>query len=618
VLTLNADFTGLDWWTHGRLVNYNQPNPSENDISNWLIQNPQRLNLVRIAGYFNGTAVNESQLEQKSQELDLWSGKITSSFSYKNKTVTVETWCHPYSDAVGINVTSELLKTADIGVSIDFPYADVNKFDAPFVGVWNATEKHSLDDDHRSVFTAYFQHYLDNASYSTTLSWDSPGRVLGPTPGTHQYNISLRNADNLLLVAVLSRDGTAQMPSYTDLTMFSEAYWEDYWTSGAFVDISATDSPEARELQRRIILSQYLAAVNLASSNPPQESGLVNTGWYGKFHMEMVFWHLMHFARWNHWDLLSRSMPNTYERFLQSSYDRARDQGYKGARWGKMTDPAGRSAPGEINSLLIWQQPHPMYFAEIQYRSFPNTTTLTAWDEILTATADFMASYAFYNESTGVYDLGPPMYPVSENTNPNMTTNPTFELAYWRFGLDVAARWKQRQNMTVPETWTTVRDKLAPLPVVNGTFAVYEGVPGMWTDKETTSDHPALAGVYGWLPPPESGPPLDLRVVRNTAAKINETWALNQSYGWDFAVLAMNSLRLGDARQAVEYLLHPAFQFDDAGYPVGGSRVATPYFPNAASLLLTVAMMAGGWDGHPGSHFPEGWNVTVEGFVPGL
>jgi len=334
--------------------------------------------------------------------------------------------------------------------------------------------------------------------------------------------------------------------------------------------------------------------------------------------MEMCFWHGIHFARWNHFPLLFRSMPNTYERLLPSSYDRARLQGYKGARWGKMTDPTGRSAPGEINSLLIWQQPHPMYFAETQYRSFPTNATLKAWDEILTATADFMASFAFFNATTGVYDLGPPIYPVSENTNPNVTLNPTFELAYWRFGLDIAIRWKQRQNLSAAPEWVRVRDKLAPLPVVDGTYAVYEGIPRMWADGETTFDHPAMAGIYGWLPPPLSGPELDMTVVRNTAARIRQLWALDQSYGWDFSVLAMNALRLGDVDLALEYLLHPVFQFDDAGYPVGGSRVPTPYMPNAASLLLAVAMMAGGWDGAPGLHFPKGWDVKVEGFVPGL
>lgn len=127
-----------------------------------------------------------------------------------------------------------------------------------------------------------------------------------------------------------------------------------------------------------------------------------------------------------------------------------------------------------------------------------------------------------------------------------------------------------------------------------------------------------MAGIYGWLPPPLSGPPLNLTVVQNTADKILELWDLEDSYGWDFSLLAMNSLRLGDVDQAVAYLLHPVFQFDDAGYPVGGSRVPTPYFPNAASLLLATAMMAGGWDGDPGTHFPQGWDVRVEGFIPGL
>lgn len=115
-----------------------------------------------------------------------------------------------------------------------------------------------------------------------------------------------------------------------------------------------------------------------------------------------------------------------------------------------------------------------------------------------------------------------------------------------------------------------------------------------------------------------SGPPLNLTIVQNTADKILELWSLKDCYGWDFSLLAMNSLRLGNLDQAVAYLLDPIFQFDDAGYPLGGSRVATPYFPNAASLLLAIAMMAGGWDASPGPHFPESWNVNIEGFVPSL
>lgn len=251
----------------------------------------------------------------------------------------------------------------------------------------------------------------------------------------------------------------------------------------------------------------------------------------------MILWHLLHFARWNQFALLRRSVPNMYGTYLESSIERANLQGYDGARWGKMTDPTGRSAPGEINSLLIWQQPHPFYFAEIEYRSFPNESTLKSWDEILTATADFMVSYAFFNQSTKHYDLGSPMYPASENTNPNSTINPAFELAYWRFGLDVAIKWKERQKLPAPKKWTEVRDNLAPLPIVEDAFAVYEGIPNMW-ENTTVQDHPAISAVFGLLPPPYSGPPLNMTVARNTADKIRDVWDLKDCWGWDFPMLA--------------------------------------------------------------------------------
>jgi hypothetical protein len=277
-----------------------------------------------------------------------------------------------------------------------------------------------------------------------------------------------------------------------------------------------------------------------------------------------------------------------------------------------MSDPSGRSAPGEINSLLIWQQPHPMYFAEMEYRSFPTSATLKKWDQILKPIADFMASYAFYNSTTGVYDLGPPMYPVSENTPPNATINPTFELAYWRFGLRIASAWQTRQNKTVPEKWTHVHDNLAPLPVENDTYVTYEGIGNMWGTPEYTEDHPGLLGIYGWLPPDSH---FNETVFNNTIAKVHETWNFPFSYGWDFPLLAITEARRGDAERAVSWLLDENNAFDELGMPEGGMRVPTPYFPSAAGLLLAVGMMSGGWDGSEGMTWPEGWDVEAEGFV---
>ena len=126
--------------------------------------------------------------------------------------------------------------------------------------------------------------------------------------------------------------------------------------------------------------------------------------------MEMTFWHLAHWALWNNWDLLNRA-TKSYSEFLATSIQRAQVQeGFSsGARWSKMTDPSGRSAPGEINELLVWQQPHPLVFAEYEYRATGSRSTLEKWASVVTETANWMAAFAWFNATSRRYDLGPPM-----------------------------------------------------------------------------------------------------------------------------------------------------------------------------------------------------------------
>ncbi|KAH7138309.1 Six-hairpin glycosidase-like protein [Dendryphion nanum] len=609
--TLVNDFTGLDWWTHDRLVNYAQPDPAKNDISQWMIRNPHRINLARIGLWFGGQNITEEVLLKKSQTVDLWEGIITSSFYLHGVEVIVQTVASPETDTLGVEITSDLVKTGQLGVFLDYPYASGrNKFDAPFVGLFNATSNHTTflrSNDHRATI----KHTLDATSYTTSLEWDSEATIEGPLNGTHRYVLKTAKGDDTLsFTATFAPEPVRHVGLFNELKDSAADWWSDYWTSGAFISLPITTNASAKELQRRVILSQYLLAVNGAGHDPAQESGLVNNGWYGKFHMEMVFWHLAHWTFWNKWSLYDRSI-GIYDRFIPTSFERAQKQGYEGARIGKMSDPTGRSAPGEINSLLIWQQPHPMYFAEMEWRRFPTEKTLKKWDHILTAIADFMVSYAWFNETTKVYDLGPPMYPVSENTNPNQTINPTFELAYWRFGLDIAEKWKSRQNKTVPNKWSQTRDKIAPFQVENGVYVLYEGVKDMWTTPTLAEDHPGLLGVYGWLPP---DPRLNLTTFNKTVDKVYQSWNFTYSYGWDFPLLAITAARLGDAEKAIHWLLDVDNKFDEVGMPVGGARVPTPYFPASAGLLLAVGMMAGGWDGLSGPIVPGAWDVKIEGF----
>lgn len=427
--------------------------------------------------------------------------------------------------------------------------------------------------------------------------------------GAHRYTLTGRG-QRIEFVCAFALDPLAAVLPTAGATFAAAArHWPAFWQSGGALDLSGSRDERWRELERRVVLSQYLMAVNEAGALPPQESGLVNTGWHGKFHMEMYWWHAAHYALWDRWPLLERSL-GIYHQFLPTAQARAKSQGGRGARWPKMTSAAGQESAHPCNALLIWQQPHPLFFAELDYRAHPTRATLEKWREVLFATADFLASFAFWDDKAGHYVLGPPIYVVSENTEPKITQNPAFELSYWRFGLRVAQEWRKRLGLAPDPGWEKVLTGLAPLPVEDGCYVLYEGVTDMWT--RFNFEHPALIGVFGWLP----GDGVDVPTARRTAEKVFREWRFDHVWGWDFPMLAMCAARLGEPAQAVDFLLHPAggFQFDDAGYATGGPF---PYFPSNGGLLYAVAMLAAGWDGGPARPAPgfpgDGqWDVRWE------
>lgn len=265
------DFTGLDWWTHDRLVNYDMPNPAEEDISNWLIENPQRLSIANIGLHFPGQKITEDDLLYRSQDLDIWEGTIQSSFYHNGSKVSVQVWCHPADPIVGIQIKSDLLLSGHLGVFFDFPNSDTNKFDAPFVGVRNDTTNSTVRVK-STPDTASFEHILDSNINRLAVEWNAEGSISGPLPGTNRFILTPSRSDTLQLVADFKPASSTNFSflAYESIAFASREWWENYWNSGGFIDLSATDNVNATELQRRIVLSQYLVAVNEASYNPPQ------------------------------------------------------------------------------------------------------------------------------------------------------------------------------------------------------------------------------------------------------------------------------------------------------------------------------------------------------------
>lgn len=299
---LPSDYRGLPRKTYGREVFYDLPDPNLKQATQWLIGNPNRINMGRIGLQYKGDTLQRSDITVSRQELELWNGTLTSLFEVAGTAVKVVTQGDLDSDAVAIRIESELIQSGDLQVELDFPYPPLHstkyKYEV-FAGVYDFPLNHttSISGDGLGRTSAHIQHVLQETAYFVNLRWSkqTPLRVSSfASPNStavtaHRYTIaSVSNTTSLVFTAHFSPD--RRIPSSpSKIRDQSCRKWNAYWKMGGFVDLTASLNPNATELQRRIITSQYHVRVNSAgSSQPPQESGLMNNGWYGTSDPERI------------------------------------------------------------------------------------------------------------------------------------------------------------------------------------------------------------------------------------------------------------------------------------------------------------------------------------------
>jgi hypothetical protein len=113
---------------------------------------------------------------------------------------------------------------------------------------------------------------------------------------------------------------------------------------------------------------------------------------------------------------------------------------------------------------------------------------------------------------------------------------------------------------------------------------------------------------------------VDAKGMKETLHHVMERWDWNNSWGWDYPMMAMTAARVGEGERAVDALLMPKAKnsYLANGHNFQIEHVLPLYLPGNGGLLYAVAMMAAGWDGAPKRHapgFPErGWIVRTEGF----
>ncbi|MEN6577110.1 MAG: hypothetical protein ABFD90_12260 [Phycisphaerales bacterium] len=597
----------------GREVPYasgGAPSGGYSPAANWLRANPHRLHLGQIGmrlAKSDGSPATIEDLAETAQTLDLWAGLLTSRFKVQRDPVNVATVCHPTRDILAVRIESPLLEQQRLAVRLAFPYGST---DWGRAAEWNLADRHTTAcrmADRQADLTRS----LDADRYYIRVGWSQGGRM--QTRSQHEYEIVCQGRTTLEVVIAFSPTEIAEpLPGFDEVRTAAADHWQRFWQSGGAIDFSQCTDPRAPELERRVVLSQYLMAIQCAGSRPPQETGLTANSWHGKSHLEMHWWHGVHFALWDRIELLERSLA-WYETILPKAVGTAKLQGYAGARWPKMVGPDGRESPSSVGVFLVWQQPHPIYYAELCYRAHPSLETLDCYRRIVFETAEFMASYPVWDEAGQRYVLGPAMIPAQESYGPDKARNlnPTFELAYWRWALETAQQWRERLGLEREPKWDEVLRGLSRPTVREGAYTGIETPP--YTIRR---DHPTMVAALGFVP---ATPLIDPDVMKRTYDDVVADWDWPSTWGWDYPMLAMTAARLGDPAKAVDalFLDSPKNRYLANGHNYQSARLPL-YLPGNGGLLTAVAMMAAGWDGcpeGPAPGFPKDgkWNVRWEG-----
>ncbi|MDR0988090.1 MAG: hypothetical protein LBM06_01325 [Prevotellaceae bacterium] len=590
---------------------FNEPGRPR-EASNWYRVNPHRLHLGVIGLELNEN-VSPEQISQISQTLDMWKGEVNSHFSYAGTDFDVRTLVHPTMDMVAATVTSRM----HTGVNFRFAYPTGGHSDDACR--WNADSLHTTTLVRSTPHSALLKRTLlnDTTTYYVTIQWE--GEALFSQKQANYFVLTPRE-DVLAFECLFTPKepgSELKLPALSTTAITTNEYWRDFWTKGAAVDFLYCTDPRARELERRIVLSQYLLAIQSAGDVPPQETGLTYNSWFGKFHLEMIWWHEAWLALWGHQNLLDRTLA-----WYQTAEDKARAiagrQGFKGIRWMKMTDPSGTEAPSKVGSFLIWQQPHLIYLAELVYRANPSPEVIQKYNRLVQETAEFMYSFATYDELEGRFVLKGAI-PAQETLRASETVNPPFELSYWHYAMQVAQLWRERAGEKRNLEWDELIDKLSPLAYNgDGLYLAAETAVDTYKDIRYTSDHMAVLGAVGILPMNKL---IREDYMKNTLHWVWDNWNWGKTWGWDYPMTAMNATRMGEPEKAVGALLMDkrtnTYLVNGHNYQDGRLRV---YLPGNGGLLTAVALMCAGWDGctTPNPGFPKDgtWKVRWEGLHP--
>ena len=275
------------------------------------------------------------------QELNPWTGELSSNFttgggsvSYFARTammmdLDVISWKLQWQQSLSQkDETKPNTASAPLVIRVAFPYGS-EQSNGPGHD-WTEDSKHSTTVVKSTADSALLKRVLDYDSYEVLCRW-SDASYTWTQDGPHAFLLQPRSAafissshdgsdtesSSIELSCLLSPPGARYpidpsadwlmqkhsqttallagaistsasdrqggqavplLPLYNEVAAAAAESWSKFWLSGAFVDLGK-DDPRAVELERRVVLSQYLTRSQSAGSLPPQETGYTLNSW---------------------------------------------------------------------------------------------------------------------------------------------------------------------------------------------------------------------------------------------------------------------------------------------------------------------------------------------------
>jgi hypothetical protein len=416
--------------------------------------------------------------------------------------------------------------------------------------------------------------------------------------------------------------------------------WRSYWNSGGALDLSDSDHPQAAELERRVVLSQYLVRINQTGRVPVSPGGLTQAATGRPIDLTTHVWQYANLAQWGRPELLD-GLLDWYGNRLDQARELAGRSGWEGALWPATAQPyrlldqswAGpwdrtdRPARGRPTSsqpddwATGWEAVNPIYLAELVHRNGPALERSRALGPLVLATAAHLAArvealtadqlaaggWPRSEPAVGPAALDPADPAAGGPADPTAADDPTFTAAWWRWGLNCAADWADRLGRAdLAPAWRAAADRLrAPAPVMGVYPSAGWGPSGCPGPGPRPGGHPLHLGALGLVP--RCGL-IDESVMTATLDGVLDHWPwATARAGWDRPLVALTATRLHRPDLAWRAMLGPV-PAPGLPWPPAGP----PYLPNGhhwggtdrpadltgnGGLLLAVGLMAAGWDG---------------------